>query len=78
MTKISILFAASTIGRILPNMVAQKFGVFNLTVFCTAACGILVFCLEACKDVAAVFIFSGVFGFFSGAGELPSWYCPEI
>jgi hypothetical protein len=50
-------------------MVADKFGVFNLSVFCTAVCGILVFSLEAAKNVTGVFVFAGVFGFFSGAGE---------
>lgn len=65
---IAILNAASAFGRILPTLIVDRTGVFTVIVPCTAACGILIFCLSAAVNgpVGAV-VMSILCGFFSGA-----------
>ncbi|KAJ4467806.1 MFS general substrate transporter [Lentinula aciculospora] len=40
---LAIFNGSSIPGRIIPNVLSQKFGVFNTMTFCTFACGILIF-----------------------------------
>ncbi|KAJ4469280.1 MFS general substrate transporter [Lentinula aciculospora] len=64
---LAILNGSSIPGRIIPNVLSQKFGVFNTMAFCTFACGILIFGLFGVDDsVAALVIFAILYGFFSG------------
>ncbi|KAF9460383.1 major facilitator superfamily domain-containing protein [Collybia nuda] len=65
-----MLNGASALGRILPNMLATRIGVFNVIVPCVAASAILVYCSLAIKDVAGTIIFALLYGFFSGACNL--------
>ncbi|KAJ3808529.1 MFS general substrate transporter [Lentinula aff. lateritia] len=64
---LAILNGSSIPGRIIPNILSQKFGVFNTLAFCTLACSILIFALLGVdKSVAALVIFAILYGFFSG------------
>ncbi|KAJ3848791.1 MFS general substrate transporter [Lentinula lateritia] len=64
---LAILNGSSIPGRIIPNILSQKFGVFNTLAFCTLACSILIFALLGVdKSVAALVIFAILNGFFSG------------
>lgn len=64
---ISMLNAASVFGRLLPGLVADKFGRFNILFLAAACTGILLFCWLAVKSSAAIIVFSVLYGFFSGA-----------
>ena len=63
----SVLNAASTFGRILPNIVAGKVGPLNILVPCMAMTGVLCFCLIAARTTAAIMTIMALYGFFSGA-----------
>ncbi|KAI0728959.1 MFS general substrate transporter [Fomitopsis betulina] len=58
---LAIMNAASMFGRILPNMLADRFGPFNVVVPVTAACG------PFGVIGASTVVFVILFGFFSGA-----------
>ncbi|KAF4576230.1 hypothetical protein EYR36_001175 [Pleurotus pulmonarius] len=64
---LAILNTASTVGRIVPNFIVGRFGVFNVVIPCAAACAILNFCALAVNNAAGTIIFAIMFGFFSGA-----------
>ncbi|KAF8888857.1 major facilitator superfamily domain-containing protein [Infundibulicybe gibba] len=64
---LTILNAASALGRIVPNLFAYRFGVFNAIIPSTAATGVLIFCLLAVHNVAGTFVFAVLYGFCSGA-----------
>ncbi|ESK86380.1 MFS general substrate transporter [Moniliophthora roreri MCA 2997] len=64
---LAIMNASSIPGRIIPNVMGQRFGVFNVLVFCTFACGVLIFALFGIENsIAALVIFAILYGFFSG------------
>lgn len=64
---ISILNGASFPGRVLPGILADKFGRFNM-LFCSGlSTAILIFCWQRIKSNAAIIVFAGIFGFCSGA-----------
>jgi hypothetical protein len=64
---LSIVNTASVFGRVLPNFLADHFGVFNLLVTSSAACGITILCWIPATDTAGVIVFAILYGFFSGA-----------
>lgn len=64
---IAIFNAASLLGRILPGILADKLGRFNVFFAAAAASGILAFAWQACTTNAAIIVFAVLFGFFSGA-----------
>jgi len=61
------LNGASFFGRIIPSLLVQRLGVYNLIIPCVLICGILTFCLLAIHDAAGIVLFSVFYGFFSGA-----------
>ncbi|KAH7867880.1 major facilitator superfamily domain-containing protein [Lentinula edodes] len=64
---LAILNGSSIPGRIIPNILSHKFGVFNTVAFCTLACSVLTFgLLGVGNSVAALVIFAILYGFFSG------------
>lgn len=64
---VSILNAASLFGRILPGIVADRYGRFNLfTLSCLSAAAI-VFCWTPATSVAGVVVWAIAYGFASGA-----------
>ncbi|KAF9043327.1 MFS general substrate transporter [Panaeolus papilionaceus] len=64
---LSILNAASLLGRIIPALLAPRLGVFNLGVFCTTATGFVVLCMLAIRNIVGTALFAIFFGFTSGA-----------
>ncbi|KAH9921464.1 major facilitator superfamily domain-containing protein [Fomitopsis serialis] len=64
---IAILNAASIFGRIIPNMLADRFGQFNVVVPVSAITGALVFVMFASTTTGAVIVFTILYGFFSGS-----------
>jgi len=64
------LNGASIFGRVIPPLLVPQIGIINMTILCSAACGILIFCTLAVRDVAGTIVFAILYGFFSGACEL--------
>ncbi|KAL4941999.1 hypothetical protein BDV06DRAFT_235715 [Aspergillus oleicola] len=64
---VSIVNGASMFGRILPGMVADKYGRFNFCVIFTLLSGIIALCWTKATSVAGLVIFSAAYGFTSGA-----------
>ncbi|KAG8764458.1 hypothetical protein FRC12_008096 [Ceratobasidium sp. 428] len=64
---LTILNAASIFGRTIPNLLADKFGIFNVIIPCSAIVGVLVFAMLGVTSVGALIVFSILYGFFSGA-----------
>jgi MFS family permease len=63
---LSVLSAASFIGRIIPGGLATKFGVFNLLVLFTMATGVITLSMLGVHNNASTLIFSVFYGIFSG------------
>jgi hypothetical protein len=63
------LNGASVLGRVIPNLLADKLGAFNVVFPCVFMSSILVFCTLAVEDAAGTMIFAILYGFFSGACE---------
>ncbi|KAL4966157.1 MCT family MFS transporter [Aspergillus stella-maris] len=64
---VSIVNGASMFGRVLPGMVADKYGRFNLCVTFTLLSGIVALCWTKATSVAGLVVFSAAYGFTSGA-----------
>ncbi|EMD00764.1 hypothetical protein BAUCODRAFT_62029, partial [Baudoinia panamericana UAMH 10762] len=63
----SILNGASLFGRVLPGVVADRWGKFNMLAASAFAAGIVAFCWTAATSVAGVIVWAIMFGFTSGA-----------
>ncbi|KAG8725007.1 hypothetical protein FRC09_010211 [Ceratobasidium sp. 395] len=64
---LTILNAASILGRTIPNFISDRIGVFNVMIPCTTIAGILVFAMFGVKSSGALVVFSILYGFFSGS-----------
>ncbi|KAJ7496787.1 MFS general substrate transporter [Mycena latifolia] len=64
---LAILNAAALPGRLLPNILADRIGPYNVFIPCTAACSVLIFSMLAIQTPAGIIVFAVLFGFFSGA-----------
>jgi len=64
---IAILNGASVLGRVIPNLLADKLGAFNVIIPCIFLSSVLIFCTLAVKDEAGTMIFAILYGFFSGS-----------
>lgn len=62
-----ILNAASTFGRILPNLLADVFGCLNVVIPCVSISGVMILAWIGCTHLSTVIVFVILFGFFSGA-----------
>ena len=65
--QLAIMNGSSILGRILPNLLAQKIGLYNTFVpisFCTGA---LIFALYGVKNAGGTVVIAVIYGFFSGA-----------
>lgn len=65
--KLTILNAASLVGRVLPGFHTRRFGVINMVVTVALACNILIWSMFGVTNVGGVAAFSALYGFFSGA-----------
>ena len=63
---LTILNAASVAGRIIPNIIADRTGPFNVIVPCALASGVIIFGLIGTHSVAALIVNALLYGFFSG------------
>ncbi|KAH3964781.1 hypothetical protein HBI70_182400 [Parastagonospora nodorum] len=64
---LAIINATSTLGRIIPGILADKFGKLNIFGLAGIATGIMVFCFDEPKTNAGLIIYVIFFGFTSGA-----------
>lgn len=64
---VAILNAASIPGRIVPNLLADRIGTFNIFVPVVIVTGGLVFAMFGAVNTGTVIVFSILYGFFSGA-----------
>jgi MFS family permease len=62
----AILNAASTFGRIIPGILADKYGRLNVYAFGSLVTSVIIFCMDSAKDNAAIIAYAAVFGFTSG------------
>lgn len=60
---------ASAVGRIVPNLFANYFGVWNTVVPCVAIASMLVFTTLAINNAPGTIAFAILFGFFQGSCE---------
>ena len=63
---VSILNSASTVGRVIPNYIADRIGPFNVMIPMTLASGILGFCWTGIHTQSGVLALVALYGFTSG------------
>ncbi|PVH94306.1 MFS general substrate transporter [Periconia macrospinosa] len=73
---LSIINLSSVLGRTIPNWLADRYGTLELYVPCTAAAGVLLFCLGVATNPAGIVVFCFLYGFFSGS--IVSLYFPTV
>ncbi|KAJ7672542.1 MFS general substrate transporter [Mycena polygramma] len=64
---ITVLNAATVAGRLIPNLIADKWGALNVAIPMTTVSGGLVFAMLNLQSVSSLFVFAAFYGFFSGA-----------
>ncbi|KAJ7291307.1 MFS general substrate transporter [Mycena rebaudengoi] len=64
---ITVLNAATILGRTIPNHVADHLGALNVAIPMTTVSGALVFAMLNLSTARSLFIFAAFYGFFSGA-----------
>lgn len=64
---VAILNGASFFGRVIPGILADKLGRFNMYFAFALASGVMILCWQATHNNVGIFVFSGFFGFVSGA-----------
>ena len=62
----AILNAASTFGRVIPGVLADRYGRLNVYALGSLVSGIVIFCMDSAKSNAALIVYAVVFGFSSG------------
>lgn len=63
---LAILNAASTFGRIIPGILADRYGRINVFAFGGVATGVIAFCMNSVRTNAGLVVFAVFFGFASG------------
>lgn len=63
---LSILNAASTFGRIVPGILADKYGRVNMLAFGGIATGVVIFCMSSVTSNPALIVYAVFFGLSSG------------
>lgn len=66
---LSGLNAASFLGRVIPGVLADRYGHFNLCAAATLCAGIVGFCWTGASDLAGVVVWSLAYGFCSGVSS---------
>ncbi|EXJ91014.1 hypothetical protein A1O1_04121 [Capronia coronata CBS 617.96] len=64
---LAILNAASTFGRIIPGVLADKYGRLNVFALGSLGTAVVVFCMNLARTNAVLIVYSVVFGFASGS-----------
>ncbi|EHK26035.1 uncharacterized protein TRIVIDRAFT_63367 [Trichoderma virens Gv29-8] len=62
----AILNGASTFGRIIPGVLADKYGRLNTYALGSVITSIVIFCMNSTMNNAAIIVYAAVFGFTSG------------
>ncbi|KAJ5652723.1 hypothetical protein N7507_010149 [Penicillium longicatenatum] len=63
---VSIVNGASFFGRIIPGILADKFGRFNCCIVSTLSAGVIAFCWTSVDSIAGLVIWCAAYGFASG------------
>ncbi|KAJ5592202.1 hypothetical protein N7537_009106 [Penicillium hordei] len=63
---LAILNAASTFGRVIPGVLADRFGRLNVLTLGGTITGIIIFCMNKAESNPALIVYSIAFGFWSG------------
>ncbi|RYP13808.1 hypothetical protein DL767_010587 [Monosporascus sp. MG133] len=63
---LAILNAASTFGRIIPGVLADKYGRLNMFSSGAIVTGVVIFCMNSATSNAALIVYAIAFGFVSG------------
>jgi MFS family permease len=63
---LAVINAASTFGRVLPGILADRWGRINMFAFAGLSTGLLVFCMNQATSTAGIVVYSVFFGFTSG------------
>ena len=66
--QVAILNASALPGRVIPSILADRFGVLNVGIPCVLFSAVLIFVLTAVKTVGGMIVFAILYGFMSGAG----------
>jgi len=64
---VSIINAASLPGRILPGLLADKLGAFNMVIVATVVSGLICMCWTKAISIGGILVLSLAYGFASGA-----------
>jgi MFS family permease len=70
---LAIVNTTSTFGRIIPGVLADKYGRLNILALGGIMTGIVIFCLNKAETTAALVVYSVAFGFFFGDHNLWSF-----
>ncbi|TQV98251.1 hypothetical protein V2A60_007992 [Cordyceps javanica] len=62
----AVLNAASTFGRVIPGVLADKYGPLNIFSLGAVSTGVVIFCFNEATSSAGVIVYAAVFGFVSG------------
>ncbi|PTB69519.1 MFS general substrate transporter [Trichoderma citrinoviride] len=62
----AILNGASTFGRIIPGVLADKYGRLNIYAAGSVITSVVIFCMDSTTSNAAIIVYAAVFGFTSG------------
>jgi MFS family permease len=64
-----VLNGGAVLGRIIPSILADKMGRFNMSIISAALTGLTVLCLwTTVNDAVGVMWLAALYGFFSGSG----------
>lgn len=64
---VPVLNAGSIFGRIIPGLIADKAGSLNTIIPCGISCVVLAFAWLGISNAPGLWVFCGLYGFFSGA-----------
>ncbi|KAJ9607196.1 hypothetical protein H2200_008268 [Cladophialophora chaetospira] len=63
---VAIITAGNAFGRVVPNLMAQRFGMYNILILCTIITAGVTFAFIGTKTLASIIVVSFLYGFFSG------------
>ncbi|KAA8611248.1 MFS monocarboxylate transporter [Pyrenophora tritici-repentis] len=63
---LAIINGASTLGRVIPGIIADRLGRVNMFTFAGLGTGVVVFCINVPTTNAGIIVYSVFFGFISG------------
>ncbi|KAK4941587.1 hypothetical protein LTR10_018464 [Elasticomyces elasticus] len=64
---LTVISAGSVFGRLVPNFLAAKYGMFNVLIVSTAITGVLAFAFIGAKHLASLIVVAVLYGLSSGA-----------